>query len=242
MYPKSIARLLKAVLLIGLCSTAHAADVATIDWIDLIDEDAQNYEDPYRDLTPEQFYTFQTVVMTQRELGAPSLGVEKRSELEADLKDAEAALAADGIDLDWLIAQRWAVAERRERAAKAGNPKVDGQTVTLGGFAIAGPPDEDGTDVVYLVPKRGMCSHMPPPHPNQMLRVRLTGDWRPRFIHEPVKITGRLSIDPSEQVFHIVDGPVVMNATFRMQAEAVATVGPIRAINNPLPVDPLAVN
>ena len=38
MYPKSIGRLLTAVLLVGFCSTAAAADVATIGWSDLIDE------------------------------------------------------------------------------------------------------------------------------------------------------------------------------------------------------------
>ena len=203
-----------------------------IGWNDLIDEAAQTFEDPYRDLTPDQFQALQTFVYTQRDLGAPSLTAEKRGELETELEDAEAALTADGIDVDWLIAQRWAVAERRERAASAGNPAVDGQTVTLGGFAIAGPPDEDGTDVIYLVPERGMCSHMPPPPPNQMLRVRLTGAWRPSFVHEPVQITGRLTIDPSEQVFRVVDGPVAMKATFRMQAEEVVTTGTMRAVND----------
>ena len=242
MNPKSMGRLLTAVLLINFCSTAAAADVATIGWSDLIDEAAQTYQDPYRDLTTDQFRRFQTVVLTRRDLGAPSLTAETRSELEAKLEVAEAALTADGIDIDWLISQRWPVVERRERAAAAGNPAVDGQSVTLSGFAINVPPDEDGTAIVYLVPERGMCSHMPPPHPNQMLRVRLTGDWRPRYMHEPVKITGRLSIDPSEQVFFIVDGPVTMNATFRMQAEEVATVGPMSAFNAPLAVDPLAVN
>ena len=215
-------------LAIGTATPAWAE--SKIDWIDLIDEDAQNYEDPYRDLTPEQFYAFQTFVMTQRdlELDAPNLTAEQRSELEASLKDAEAALTADGIDIDWLIAQRWKVAERRELAASAGNPAVDGQTVTLGGFAIAGPPDEDGTAIVYLVPERGMCSHMPPPNANQMLRVRVTGDWRPRMIHEPVKITGRIRIDPSEQTFRIVDGPVLMRATYEMQAEEILTVKQVR--------------
>ena len=216
-----ILTLLTLSLAIGTAAPTLAE--SKIDWIDLIDEDAQTYEDPYRDLTPEQFYTFQTFVMTQRELEAPSLTAEKRKELEADLKDAEAALTADGIDIDWLIAQRWEVAERRQLAASAGNPAVDGQTVTLGGFAIPGPPDEDGTAVVYLVPQRGMCSHMPPPNANQMLRVRVTGDWRPRMMHEPVKITGRISIDPSEQTFRIVDGPVLMRATYEMQAEEVVT-------------------
>ena len=221
-----ILTLLTLTLSLAIGAAAPTWAESTIDWIDLIDEDAQTYQDPYRDLTPDQFYTFQTFVMTQRdlELDAPNLTAEQRSELEATLKDAEASLTADGIDIDWLIAQRGVVAERRKLAASAGNPAVDGQIVTLGGFAIPGPPDEDGTTVVYLVPERGMCSHTPPPNANQMLRVRVTGDWRPRMMHEPVRFTGPITIDPSEQTFRIVDGPVLMRATYEMQAEEVASV------------------
>ena len=93
---------------------------------------------------------------------------------------------------------------------------LDGQTVTLAGFAIPAPPDADGRAVAYLVPERGMCSHMPPPPPNQMIRVRLSDGWAPTFNHEPVRLTGRLVIDPSERQMVVVDGLMPMRATFRL--------------------------
>ena len=117
-----------------------------------------------------------------------------------------------------------AVAERRQKAATAGNPEIDGQIVAIAGFAIPGPPDDDGTRIVYLVPERGMCSHMPPPPANQMLRVRLMNDWVPRMMHEPVRLTGRITIDPSEQVMRVIDGMVPMIATFKMEANQAETV------------------
>jgi len=129
-----------------------------------------------------------------------------------------------GIDADWLIAQRWVVAERREQAAAAGNPIVDGQVVALSGYAIPAPPDVDGTPIAYLVPERGMCSHTPPPNANQMIRVRLTDQWQPSFAHEPVRLTGRITLSPTHEVFQIVDGPVEMNATFVMVAESAQTL------------------
>ena len=216
------------ILSLALVTAVPTWAASKIDWSDLIDGDAQTYEDPYRDLTPEQFSTLQTVVMTQRELGAPSLTAEKRGELEATLKDAEASLTADGIDIDWLTSQRWVVAERREKAATSVNPDVDGKTVSLSGFAIPAPPDPDGTPVAYLVPEGGMCSHTPPPNPNQMIRVRLNGQWTPRMRNEPVRLTGRLSHSPSQHELHMVDGPVQMKASFSMDVTDVQTLEELR--------------
>jgi len=221
------------VIAITLCLTAGVAPASEVAWSDLPDPSVQEYDDPYRDLTYDQIDSLRTIVQLRDRLNSSHIPEEKRGVLEVRLSGALKEWKTLSVDPDWLIAQRWAVAERRERAATAGNPAVNGQAVTLAGFAIAGPPDEDGTNVIYLVPERGMCSHMPPPPPNQMLRVRLTGDWRPSFVHEPVRITGRLSIDPSEQVFRVVDGPVAMNATFRMQATEVVAVGQMRVVNDP---------
>lgn len=198
-------------------------------WTDLIDMSAQDFEDPYRDLSYEQIDGLRTIFATRQKLAPDNLTAEERDRLEAELLRVQAMLAAAGIDADRLISQRWVVAEQRKRAATAGNPEVDGQTIQLSGFALAGPPAEDGTPVAYLVPERGMCSHMPPPDPNQMIRVRLNGNWSPSYAHEPVRLTGRISITPTDTVFHVVDGPVQMRATFLMEAEKVETIREMRA-------------
>ena len=70
---------------------------------------------------------------------------------------------------------------------------------------------------------------MPPPNANQMVRVRLTEDWSPRSLHEPVRLTGKLSIDPSEREMFVVDGLVPMRATFAMEAESAETVAQMLA-------------
>ncbi len=147
----------------------------------------------------------------------------EQRKISDELDILKAGLAERGIDADWLISQRWDVADRRKLAATAGNPKLDGADVSIAGFAIPAPPDEDGTPMAYLVEQRGMCSHTPPPMPNQLILVRLVGGWQPNAMHEPVRLIGRLHIDPGKQTLRIVDGDVSMVTTWRLDANRVET-------------------
>ncbi len=105
------------------------AEVWTIDWPDLIDQRVQSYEDPFVDLSHEQMDNLRRIVRLQAELDGGQVSPEK----SAKLQEIKAALFEQGIDADWLISQRWVVAGRREWAGVAGNPVLDGETVTLGG-------------------------------------------------------------------------------------------------------------
>ena len=183
-----------------------------IDWSNLVDEAVQNFDDPYRALEPDQLLGVVTVARLRQKAEAGE------SIDESELARQTRALVDAGIDVDYLIEQRWIVAEKREQAATRGNGSLDGAVVSLSGFIIPAPPDADGVSTAYLVPERGMCSHMPPPPPNQMVRVRWHDVWRPRFIYEPVRLTGRLVIDPNERSIVVVDGSVPMRATYTMEA------------------------
>ncbi|CUH49254.1 DUF3299 domain-containing protein [Ruegeria atlantica] len=217
----------RSVLLAGLACYGHSA-MATpgtaLDWVDLPDPSVQVYEDPYRDLSPEQFDDVLFFVRIRGRLQQDAGSVEERQKWQELLTETEDALAGVGVDVDWLLDQREFVKERRRKAGTSGNPQLDGQTITIAGFAISGPSDPDGRSVAYLVPERGMCSHMPPPPPNQMIRVRLNGDWTPSYFHEPVRLTGTLTIDPTVQNMMVVDGLMPMNATFQLDTERVETL------------------
>jgi len=213
--------ILASMTLLGLTGPAHAAPDQPLEWAALQDPAAQIFEDPFRALNPEQFDDLLFAVRLRGRLQQDVGTAEERQKWQDLLAETEAALAADQIDVDWLLTQREAVTQRRAQAAEAGNPLLDGQTVTLSGFAIPAPPEADGTQVVYLVPQAGMCSHLPPPAPNQMVRVNLVSDWTPSYLHEPVRLTGMLAIDPTEQEMNVVDGLMPMRATFRMKADTV---------------------
>ncbi len=217
----------RSVVFAGLVWCAHpvmATPGTALDWSDLPDPSAQVFEDPYRELSAEQFDDVLYVVRLRGRLQRESGSNEERQKWQELLTETEDALAADGIDVDWLLDQREVVTERRRKAGTNGNPQFDGQTITLAGFAIPAPSDPDGRPVAYLVPERGMCSHMPPPPPNQMIRVRLNGDWTPSYFHEPVRLTGTLTINPSVQNMMVVDGLMPMNATFQLETERVETL------------------
>ncbi len=217
----------RSVVFAGLVWCAHpviATPGTALDWSDLPDPSAQVFEDPYRELSAEQFDDVLYVVRLRGRLQRESGSDEERQKWQELLTETEDALVADGIDVDWLLDQREVVTERRRKAGTNGNPQFDGQTITLAGFAIPAPSDPDGRPVAYLVPERGMCSHMPPPPPNQMIRVRLNGDWTPSYFHEPVRLTGTLTINPSVQNMMVVDGLMPMNATFQLETERVETL------------------
>jgi hypothetical protein len=211
------------VLIALFVSPVQAED--SLSWEELIDAEARLYEDPYIDLSSRQLEDLSDVVRLRARLEESGLAAQERTELEAKLRRLETGLGEAGIDVDGILAQRWVVAERRERAATAGNTALDGAKLTLAGYAIPAPPAEDGTPVAYLVPERGMCSHMPPPSPNQMVRVRLNGDWTPQYTHEPVQLTGTLCIAPSSHRIRVVDGEMAMRATYRMDAVSAKTLG-----------------
>ncbi|MEP2031038.1 MAG: DUF3299 domain-containing protein [Paracoccaceae bacterium] len=202
-------------VLAALGSAASASEI--VEWPDLIDQSAQVFDDPYRDLSYDDIESLKTIVLAREALVQGGQTEKQKTELEQKAHIAERQLLDGGVDVDWLIEQRWVVAERREKAATAANQNLDGQIVTLTGFAIAAPADNDGTTVVYLVPERGMCSHMPPPNANQMIRARVSSDWRPRLMHEPVRLTGILSVEETKHSFRIVDGNVPMRASYVLQ-------------------------
>ena len=206
-----------------LSSPAKASDEPG--WAALPDPAAQVFEDPYAALNADQLTAVVTAGRLREQLEQPTVPPAKRQQLEQRRTDLEAGLTADGLDIDWLLNQRWTVAARRQHAATAANPDLDGTTVSLKGYAIPALPAADGMPTAYLVARRGLCSHMPPPPPNQLIRVRLDGEWTAQSLYEPVRMTGTLVIDPSLHSVRIVDGDVPMQATWRLDAKAIEPLG-----------------
>ena len=213
----SITLRISAVVIMLIASPVNAGELVHMDWSRLIDQSVQEYDDPYRDLSQEQLINLVTVAQL-REKAEQGISIDKEQ-----LSRYTASLTEKGIDVDDLIAQRWVVAQKREHAATAGNPAVDGREVSMTGFVIPAPADSDGTRVAYLVPERGMCSHMPPPLPNQMIRLRLLSEWHPSTLYQPVQLTGRLSINPTKNSIPVVDGLVDMHAIFQMDVKSVTS-------------------
>jgi hypothetical protein len=216
-------RILLAAVVVILGVGHVVAEPGKIEWSDLVDDTAQSFDDPFRELSYDQLTTLRRYADTQKRLASATVTETERPGLESRLADAEASLEADGIDPNWLISQRWIVAERRQKAMTAANQALDGSEVVIAGYAIPALSQDDGTRVAYLVPERGMCSHTPAPPPNQMIRLLLSDSWSPSMMHEPVVVSGRLSIDPTSHQMLVVDGFMTLDAAFSMDVSSAKT-------------------
>ncbi|WP_346892895.1 DUF3299 domain-containing protein [uncultured Roseibium sp.] len=208
-------RLLLIWIWTGILIGSALANSKTISWGDLKDPQRQ-FHDPYAELTSSQLRDLGIVLQLRMRMKQPGLSQEDRSQLKARLARDEAQLALAGLDVDRLLSQRKAIASRRAKASLAGNPALDGEEITISGYVIP-VSSQDGQSLSgYLVPEQGMCSHMPPPEPNQMIRLQL-GAWDPEYIYQPAQVTGRLKIEPTKQEITLLDGQVDMIAVFQMK-------------------------
>ena len=202
-------------------SSMVAAETGYLDWALLANDDAHVFEDPFREMAPDHLIALVAVVRLQEELDSGTLDKAVQPRVAARIAQKRAALEAAGIDIEWLISQRWVVAERRRAASLAVNTALEGSEVRIGGYLIPAPPTEDGKPSAYLVPERGMCSHMPPPPPNQLLRIETSALPDLSRIYEPVIVTGRLRAVETTREFFFIDGPVQMWSAWTVSAAKV---------------------
>ncbi len=159
-----------------LVATQASAKPEVIQFSDLVDPLAVAFDDPYRDMGFRLLNELKLVVELDQKLTNDKLAPEERARLEARRVAAQEKLKANGQDVDALLSQRWIVAKKRQAARMATNPIFDGAEITLSGYLIPAPRAVDGSGFGYLVSQVGMCSHLPPPPPNQLVRVKLRAD------------------------------------------------------------------
>ena len=96
------------------------------------------------------------------------------------------------------------------------------KAISLTGYAF--PVDRDG-DMVYefmLLPLTGMCSHVPPPAPNQVVLVTPAKPFKMREAYEPVSVTGKLQPGLEKTQLFILDGVTVIESGYSVGKAEVA--------------------
>jgi hypothetical protein len=201
-----------------------AAETAPVEWSQLADASAQEFEDPYRDLAPEQMSDLMSLVRLREELVTDALATEERRQLEARAAKLEAALQAAGIDVEWLLSQRWVVADRRRHAAVAINAALDGQSVEIAGFLILAPPTDSGEQTAYLLPDRGLCNHLPPPPPNQLVRLVIQDVPETGGSCVPAVVRGTLRAEESRHEVIVIDHELPMWSVWTLEIDDIRVV------------------
>ncbi|MDF2233162.1 DUF3299 domain-containing protein [Albimonas sp. CAU 1670] len=213
--------LISAFVAAVLAATPAVADPEAIEFSDLPDPLAMAFDDPYADMGLELLNELKVLVQLDQKLAGDDLTEETRLRLDARRTAARETLEANGQDVAALLEQRWEVARKRQAARMATNPILDGVEVAISGYIIPAPPAADGGGLGYLVPTVGMCSHLPPPPPNQLVRVSLPADHRPASLYTQVNVTGLLRAEPSDATIFILDGEARMLSGWTLRAAAV---------------------
>jgi ABC-type nickel/cobalt efflux system permease component RcnA len=217
-----------------LAATKASAAPEEIGFSDLADPLAVVFDDPYRDMGFQLLNELKLVIQLDEKLSQDDFPEDERARLEARRTAARDMLEINGHDVDELISQRWEVAKKRKAALMATNPALDKVEVTLSGYLIPAPQAADGTYYGYLVSQVGMCSHLPPPPPNELVRVKLKDDPQGQSLYVPVRVSGLLRAEASDATIFILDGDSRMLSGWTLDANTVdqlESLGEENAVN-----------
>jgi hypothetical protein len=112
--------------------------------------------------------------------------------------------------IDWRIL---AMLDVRSTVVPPTLARLNGQRVRLPGFIVPLEDFQDQAKEFLLVPYFGACVHTPPPPPNQMVLVKLTGGPKSLALFDPVWIEGVLEIQQVSSPYGVV--------SYRMRGERI---------------------
>ena len=202
---------------------ALAQTWTSVDWPMLADPAAQQFDDPYRDLTPSQFQSLMEFAQLQIALGEANAEVDN-ADMEERASQLSKALREQGLDPEWILSQREVVAERRQQAAVSTNAALEDQPVEMTGYLLVAP-DVEGLKVAYLLPNRGVCMHLPPPAPNQLIRLDIEKLPEPLGACIATAVRGRLSTEENRATVPVFDDTVALWGRWRMAVSEAVTSG-----------------
>jgi uncharacterized protein len=132
--------------------------------------------------------------------------------------------AANGVAVDELLARRDAIAAARRAAAEAGMPALDGTAVQMRGYLLPVATHGDRVTEFLLVPDIGACSHVQPPPPNQVVRLRVEPALPVPGLYAPAVVSGMLRLRPETRLVYLLDGERDIGSTYAIDAATVSVL------------------
>lgn len=203
-----------------LTATVGAADQAKeIGWEELA-APTSVFENPFETLTDEQMQTLARILRLDY-----LVETEKDAEAKVEVAGLRKDLSEDGIDADFMLAERLRIMSKLENESRMPNKAVVGQTVRMPGYLL--PLEMDGNLAVefLLVPTVGACIHTPPPPANQIVHVRYPAGYPTESLYTPVWISGELRSEFDSHSLYMVDGEADVDVTYKMNADSVIAYG-----------------
>ena len=190
------------------------AETRELNWEDLVPP--QEFEDPYTELTDEQFYDLGTILRTREFVASQTDNLNE--EMLARAEELEKKLDAQGVDVNALLAMREEITEMRRAQSQAVVGELDGQSIRMPGYVL--PLEFDGQRVTefFLVPYVGACMHAPTPPPNQMVHVISGNGIEIQGMYDPVWVMGEMSTTSRTSEAMFSDGGLEISAGYSIQA------------------------
>jgi len=185
-----------------------------IDWDNLLPNMAP-LDNPFTTLTTDQLMDLETLVGIRN--------VNRRgniSEVDKTFEDGveiRYKLERQGVKVDALIAAYDRLEKELAKRNQMANTDLDGQIIRIPGYALPLEHKDTGVKEFLLVPYVGACIHVPPPPANQTVYVNLKNVHNLKNIYEPVWVTGRLSIQPTNQSLSLVDGSAGVDTAYTLE-------------------------
>lgn len=200
-------------LLIG--ASPGGADPQVVGW-DKLAPAQTVIADPFASLTRDQLDALRLILRIEmsKDTASSSMAPE-------DARMLREGLADEGLDVDWLFAQRESIMEKRRAQSTSVNPSIVGQKIRIPGYLL--PLQFDGLNVTefLLVPYAGACIHTPPPPANQMVLVTFETGIEVAGLFTPVWIEGAMNAAYSVQDVGFADGASRVEVGYEMSADSV---------------------
>ncbi|MDJ0975949.1 MAG: DUF3299 domain-containing protein [Planctomycetota bacterium] len=206
-------------LVLTTAHSARAEDVDELEWSDLVPSEVTRFHDPFTELSDAQLDGLGFLVRIR--------GLLAEGRLDPDGPDAQEAveieqeLAAAGIDVDALLAQRDAVRQKRRTRAMSTADRLAGRTVRIPGYVLPLAREKKLVTEFLLVPYVGACIHVPPPPANQIVLVTSKEGIPDRGQFAAIWVTGELVPGLIRRELYLVDGAASVPIAYSMEATGI---------------------
>lgn len=196
------------------------AEVRSLAWADLLPQDTETFDDPFAKLSEEQLLDLSMIARIRFLLESEKVEA-GGADFEEEKRLAE-KLEEQGVDIDWIMAQRQRVAEQREKAAGRVDEGIDGEEIRIPGYMLPLKQDSGGVREFLLVPWVGACIHTPPPPANQMVHVNCPDGVEDRGRFAAIWLEGGLELKPGKYELFLVDGTRSVSVSYSMETHQVS--------------------
>ncbi|MGY0598419.1 DUF3299 domain-containing protein [Vibrio parahaemolyticus] len=183
-------------------NVVYADAIEQISWPDLRPQ-LTDFNDPFKSLSEIQLYELSRVAKYEEQLAN---GVQLSQDASIEYTATRASLIEQKIDINWLLAMRKEITQKRRAVAESLNTTLDNQNVRIAGYLLPLNFTNDLVDEFLLVPTVGACIHVPPPPPNQMIYVKFPKGFKSSELYSPVWVEGRLAVGKGKSHLYLSDG------------------------------------